>query len=140
MNKIEKRARDIKENSNKCSISFNNSADSEILRFTGSKYKGIYDFKMLIFQLSCEVCHNTPALFHSGEGLLDSNDLQFIEKRLEKVQSNSQFKETLPYGVSFHHGGLNNVQRSTVEMLFRLGIIKVVCATGTLAVGKNFLI
>ncbi|MBU1201540.1 MAG: hypothetical protein KJ583_01965 [Nanoarchaeota archaeon] len=40
-------------------------------------------------------------------------------------------------GVAFHHSGLTSRQRELVEDNFRLGIIKVICATPTLAMGIN---
>ncbi|MGC8816685.1 MAG: ATP-dependent DNA helicase [Candidatus Hadarchaeum sp.] len=40
-------------------------------------------------------------------------------------------------GVAFHHAGLHHVQRKAVEDAFRKNLIKVVCATPTLAMGVN---
>jgi len=40
-------------------------------------------------------------------------------------------------GTAFHHSGLNNKQRSLVEEGFRKGIIRVICATPTLAAGVD---
>lgn len=40
-------------------------------------------------------------------------------------------------GTAFHHAGLANSQRALVEDNFRKGIIKVICATSTLAMGLN---
>lgn len=43
--------------------------------------------------------------------------------------------QAMRHGFAFHHAGLNNTYRSTIEMLFRIGLLKVVFATGTLAMG-----
>ncbi|NXJ82194.1 DDX60 helicase, partial [Trogon melanurus] len=40
-------------------------------------------------------------------------------------------------GIGFHHGAMTSKERRAVEMLFRLGYIKVVTATSTLALGIN---
>jgi len=43
----------------------------------------------------------------------------------------------LKHGVSFHHAGLNNKQRTTVEKAFKKRLLKVIVATPTLAAGIN---
>ncbi|UCG00406.1 MAG: DEAD/DEAH box helicase [Candidatus Heimdallarchaeota archaeon] len=45
--------------------------------------------------------------------------------------------ETTKRGVTFHHAGLNSRQRDLVEQAFKKGLIKVLCATPTLAAGVN---
>ncbi|XP_071412313.1 probable ATP-dependent RNA helicase DDX60 [Pithys albifrons albifrons] len=40
-------------------------------------------------------------------------------------------------GIGYHHGSMTTKERQTVEMLFRLGYIKVVTATSSLALGIN---
>ncbi|MFW5912883.1 MAG: ATP-dependent DNA helicase [Candidatus Hadarchaeota archaeon] len=40
-------------------------------------------------------------------------------------------------GVAFHHAGLHHRQRSTIEDAFRKNLIKVICATPTLAAGVS---
>ena len=40
-------------------------------------------------------------------------------------------------GVAFHHAGLHSAQRELVEDNFRKGLIKIICATPTLAFGLN---
>ena len=43
----------------------------------------------------------------------------------------------LKNGVAFHHAGLLSSQKSLIEDNFRKGLIKVICATPTLALGVN---
>lgn len=77
------------------------------------------------------------ASFLKSVGLMDKDDLECIETRLRN--SDGFYKDILirsmRQGVAFHHAGLNNKFRSSIEMLFRMGLLKVVFATGTLAMG-----
>ncbi len=43
----------------------------------------------------------------------------------------------LKRGVAFHHAGLHSSQRELIENNFRKGLIKIICATPTLAFGIN---
>ncbi len=43
----------------------------------------------------------------------------------------------LLHGVAFHHAGLHSAQRDIVEECFRVGKVKVICATPTLAAGVD---
>ncbi|KAF1981705.1 P-loop containing nucleoside triphosphate hydrolase protein [Aulographum hederae CBS 113979] len=45
--------------------------------------------------------------------------------------------EALKRGIGIHHAGMNRKYRQVVEMLFRRGFLRVVIATGTLALGIN---
>lgn len=45
--------------------------------------------------------------------------------------------EALKNGVAFHHAGLLSGQKGLIEESFRAGLIKVICATPTLAMGVN---
>ncbi|KAH9175040.1 P-loop containing nucleoside triphosphate hydrolase protein [Lactarius sanguifluus] len=66
------------------------------------------------------------------------------EELLEDVTSLSRWTSTpeslvraLRRGVAVHHSGLNKAYRVLVERLFRVGFLRVVIATGTLALGIN---
>ncbi|KIO24164.1 hypothetical protein M407DRAFT_213307 [Tulasnella calospora MUT 4182] len=45
--------------------------------------------------------------------------------------------EALKLGIAVHHAGMGHAYRSLVESLFRIGFVRVVIATGTLALGIN---
>ncbi|KAG9019792.1 hypothetical protein FRB90_007935 [Tulasnella sp. 427] len=45
--------------------------------------------------------------------------------------------EALKLGIAVHHAGMNRKYRTLIESLFRVGFIRVVIATGTLALGIN---
>lgn len=48
-----------------------------------------------------------------------------------------QWINALECGIASHHAGLLPVQKELVEKLFKAGLVKVVCATETLALGIN---
>lgn len=55
----------------------------------------------------------------------------------EKTRINEALGELVKCGIAFHHAGLAGVHRKIIENSFRLGKIKVVTATPTLAFGVN---
>ena len=55
----------------------------------------------------------------------------------EPTRTCRQLAECVRKGVAFHHAGLHHAQRKAVENSFRKNLIKVVCATPTLAAGVN---
>ena len=66
---------------------------------------------------------------------LSVNDLDLSE--LEGVFSHMMLIAALRRGIGVHHAGLNKKYRQVVERLFRSGHLKVVFATGSLAMGIN---
>lgn len=72
----------------------------------------------------------------------EKTSLQEISR---KVASSLEHKTTqcerlarcIEQGAAFHHAGLTYAQRSSVEEGFKKGLIKVICATPTLAAGLN---
>ncbi|KAE8742679.1 hypothetical protein FOCC_FOCC011808 [Frankliniella occidentalis] len=83
-----------------------------------------------------------PSMFKSsgslrGEGSTDEKMIDFIEKRLIKLgyKAHDKFPSLLRRGLGNHFGGMNNKERSAVEMLFRSKVLNLVTATGTLALG-----
>ncbi|KAG8906647.1 hypothetical protein FRC01_007935 [Tulasnella sp. 417] len=45
--------------------------------------------------------------------------------------------DALKVGIAVHHAGMNRKYRTLIESLFRIGFVRVVIATGTLALGIN---
>lgn len=58
-------------------------------------------------------------------------------QELEGHHINPLLLEALKRGIGVHHSGLNRRYRLLVERLFRLGFLRVIIATGTLALGIN---
>jgi len=71
----------------------------------------------------------------------DKIELEKISKKLLENNEHTELLKTLASlikkGVAFHHAGLNQNCRQTVESEFRNGKIKLIAATPTLAEGVN---
>lgn len=76
---------------------------------------------------------------------LSSQERVELQKTAKKILSSLEYKtpqcerlaRCILQGTAFHHAGLINKQRSLVEKEFKKGIIKLICATPTLAAGIN---
>jgi len=56
---------------------------------------------------------------------------------INKLKTTQLLRQLLPLGIGFHHAGLLPIMKEIVEELFALGLIKVLYATDTFAVGIN---
>jgi len=63
--------------------------------------------------------------------------LESLASQLEDNPTSEKLKKALRGGTAFHHAGLSRVERTLIEDAFREGLIKVITATPTLAVGVN---
>jgi len=71
----------------------------------------------------------------------ESEELQKISKKILSDNEHTELVKTLAIlikkGVAFHHAGLNQNCRQTIETEFRKGTIKLLSSTPTLAAGVN---
>lgn len=77
------------------------------------------------------------ALTHQERVLLNDLSKQAEKIGAESTTLSKQLCEYMKDGVVFHHAGLNHSHRKLIEDNFKKNIIKVICATPTLAVGVN---
>ncbi|NWI55493.1 DDX60 helicase, partial [Calyptomena viridis] len=68
---------------------------------------------------------------------VDEDTLRKIFHRLRFERKGYLQKMMAQRGIGYHHGSMSARERQVVEMLFRLGYIKVVTATSSLALGIN---
>jgi superfamily II RNA helicase len=68
---------------------------------------------------------------------LAPSELQDYQRQLRNRGVDSWLIHALGRGIGVHHAGMNRKYRQVVEMLFRKGFLRVVIATGTLALGIN---
>ncbi|XP_012529717.2 DNA polymerase theta [Monomorium pharaonis] len=87
------------------------------------------------FKLGCE---NTEL----GEMLKKEIDATLIHETLEQLKRSPSgldniLKNTISFGVAFHHAGLTMDERDIIEGAFRTGSLRVLIATSTLSSGVN---
>ena len=69
-----------------------------------------------------------------GKGIFTKEDMTYLHDRIA-CEASELFMKGIRYGIAYHHAGLNNKHRTTVEILFRKKFLNIVVATTTLALG-----
>ena len=57
--------------------------------------------------------------------------------RNEKDGSMSDIAKYITAGIAFHHAGMQVEERQAIEVAYKRGLVRIVCATSTLAAGVN---
>ena len=88
----------------------------------------------------CIVFRNSRRNVEKYAELLKNNfdfgtNIEDLELPLENL--NDKMIDLISHGIAYHHAGLSNEQRGTIEELFKKGHIKIIVATPTLAAGVN---
>ncbi|MHA1989795.1 MAG: DEAD/DEAH box helicase [Candidatus Hodarchaeales archaeon] len=105
-------------------------------------------FPSIYFIFSRKACEKAAqSLMNINFNVLTSNEQKGIDKRLrhfievnKNLESLSQIETALSYiryGVAFHHAGCVPILKEFIETLFAEGLIKVLFATETFAMGLN---
>ena len=68
---------------------------------------------------------------------LQLSELQMYLRQLGRRNIQQWLIDAVSRGVGVHHSGMNRKYRQVVEILFRKGFLRVIVATGTLALGIN---
>jgi len=63
--------------------------------------------------------------------------LATAQKEISNLKSTKALRQTLPFGIAFHHAGLIPLMKDIIEELFSQGKINVLYTTETFAVGIN---
>lgn len=68
---------------------------------------------------------------------VQTSELEIYVRQLRKREVAEWLIDALWRGIGVHHAGMNRKYRQVVEILFRKGFLRVIIATGTLALGIN---
>ncbi|MEM2282154.1 MAG: ATP-dependent DNA helicase [Candidatus Hadarchaeales archaeon] len=98
--------------------------------------------QVLIFLSTRRSAQSLASLLAEGLSLEVERELLEVADRIERALDEPTrtcrlLASCVRRGVAFHHAGLHMLQRREVEQAFREGLIKVLCATPTLAMGVN---
>ncbi|XP_038173537.1 probable ATP-dependent RNA helicase DDX60 [Arvicola amphibius] len=74
---------------------------------------------------------------YADKKAIDNESLQMVFSRVRFQRHGPLLKTLARRGIGFHHSSMSAKEKQLVEMLFRKGFIRVVTATGTLALGVN---
>ncbi|XP_062932959.1 probable ATP-dependent RNA helicase DDX60 isoform X2 [Cynocephalus volans] len=74
---------------------------------------------------------------HADQKVIDAETLQMVFDRVKFQRKGAELKALAERGIGYHHRSMSFKEKQLVEILFRKGFIRVVTATGTLALGVN---
>ncbi|KAM9082357.1 putative ATP-dependent RNA helicase DDX60 isoform 2-T3 [Megaptera novaeangliae] len=74
---------------------------------------------------------------YADQKAIDAETLQKVFDRVKFSRKGTKLKALAARGIGYHHSSLSAREKQLVEILFRKGFIRVVTATGTLALGIN---
>lgn len=78
-----------------------------------------------------------PDFSFANPKILQKSELDEYVYQLRRKHIREDLIDLFKRGIGVHHAGMNRKYRQCIEMLFRKGFLRVVIATGTLALGIN---
>ncbi|XP_044537614.1 probable ATP-dependent RNA helicase DDX60 [Gracilinanus agilis] len=78
-----------------------------------------------------------PDCTYANPKMIDAETFEMMLYRIKKTRKGKELENLAKRGIGYHHGSLDAKGRQFVEVLFRKGFLRVVTATGTLALGIN---
>lgn len=95
------------------------------------------DKSTIVFCHSKKDTENLSIALGKGSKRISDNTHRAALADARSKASDYNLKQALSTGTAFHHAGLHSSDRHLVESLFMKNLIKVLCATSTLAMGVN---
>ncbi|XP_072262120.1 probable ATP-dependent RNA helicase DDX60 isoform X2 [Pyxicephalus adspersus] len=84
-----------------------------------------------------KISKKSPECTYANYGAVDSETLREMIEKVKTVRNSEELISLAERGIGYHHGAMDYRARRFVEMLFRMGHIRVVTATSSLALGIN---
>ncbi|XP_073462223.1 probable ATP-dependent RNA helicase DDX60 isoform X1 [Aquarana catesbeiana] len=84
-----------------------------------------------------KISKESPECSYANYGAVDSETLMEMTEQIKTVRHSEELISLAERGIGYHHGSMDYKARRFVEMLFRMGHIRVVTATSSLALGIN---
>ncbi|XP_054432048.1 probable ATP-dependent RNA helicase DDX60 [Pteronotus mesoamericanus] len=97
-------------------------------------YEAEHDNLVKMLEKNLEI---PPECTYADQKAVGPEILQMVFNRVKFTRKGAELKALAERGIGYHHRSLNFKEKQLVEILFRKGFIKVVTATGTLALGIN---
>lgn len=119
-----------------CSDSFDSKRSNATTRDQESQITLQENYKILKQKIE-KLKETPPDCTYADEMAVDEKTLGNLYRRMTYSRDASTLIPLSKRGIGYHHGSIDAKGRTFVEMLFRMGYIKVVTATGTLALGIN---
>ncbi|KAI5943410.1 putative ATP-dependent RNA helicase DDX60 [Manis javanica] len=93
-----------------------------------------YGYLLKILEKNLEIPEDCTYADHK---MIDIETLHMVFDRVKSTRKGEELKALARRGIGYHHASMNFKEKQLVEILFRKGFIRVVTATGTLALGIN---
>lgn len=97
-------------------------------------YEAEHDYLLKSLKKNLEIPKDCT---YADQKAIDEEALQKVFWRVKYERKGDTLKRLARRGIGYHHSSMSSKEKQLVEILFRKGFIRVVTATGTLALGIN---